>query len=103
MKTKQIAVLVIAGIVFGALGVVTGRYVGRYLEKQEAAERQAASEIVRPDTLPAFTLYDMNGEPVTTEQLLAHDKALFVNFWATWCRPCREEMPLLADMQEKYK
>ncbi|HEX7031056.1 MAG TPA: TlpA disulfide reductase family protein [Gammaproteobacteria bacterium] len=103
MKRKQILVLVIAGVVAMVLGAIAGRYTARYFEKQEAAERQAASAIARPETLPPFTLYDMNGEPVTTEQLLAHDKALFINFWATWCRPCREEMPLLTKMQEKYK
>lgn len=107
MTKKQIAAIAVTGVIAMALGIATGYYAKRYFAKQEAAERQAASEmaseIARPETLPAFTLYDMNGEPVTSEQLLANDKALFINFWATWCKPCREEMPLLTQMQEKYK
>jgi thiol-disulfide isomerase/thioredoxin len=31
-----------------------------------------------------------------------HDRALIFNFWATWCEPCREEIPLLIALREKY-
>lgn len=103
MSRKHIVLLIVVGVVAMALGIAAGFYAKRHFAKQDAAERQQASEIARPETLPAFTLHDMNGEPVTSEQLLANDKALFINFWATWCKPCREEMPLLTEMQEKYK
>ncbi|HEX6929794.1 MAG TPA: TlpA disulfide reductase family protein [Gammaproteobacteria bacterium] len=103
MTTRKYALLAGVAVLAGVIGLVAGHYVGRYLKQQEAAERQQASELERPEVLPAVTLYDMNGEPVTTDELLANDKALLINFWATWCRPCREEMPLLTEMQEKYK
>ena len=32
-----------------------------------------------------------------------HGKVLIVNFWATWCAPCREEIPILVTLQEKYR
>ncbi|HEX7048134.1 MAG TPA: TlpA disulfide reductase family protein [Gammaproteobacteria bacterium] len=102
-KKQQIIAIAVTIAIAMPLGYLVGRIAGRHMQKQEAAERQQASEIARPETLPAFTLYDMNGEPVTTEELLANGKALFINFWATWCKPCREEMPLLTEMQEKYK
>ena len=100
---KQTVMLVVAGVVAMALGIATGFYAKRYFQAQDAAERQAASEVTRPAKLPAFTLYTLNGEAVTRDDLLAEDKALLINFWATWCKPCREEMPLLTRMQEKYK
>jgi thiol-disulfide isomerase/thioredoxin len=100
MTNKQISALVLAGAVAGILGVATGYYAKRHVAAQDREERAAA--IVRPETLPDFTLYDINGEPVTKDALLAGGKALFINFWATWCAPCREEMPLLAKMQEQY-
>ncbi|MDH5535022.1 MAG: TlpA family protein disulfide reductase, partial [Betaproteobacteria bacterium] len=39
------------------------------------------------------------------EQALAQwqGKVLVVNFWATWCAPCREEMPMFVRLQEKYR
>lgn len=38
------------------------------------------------------------------ERMQEHNaKTLLVNFWATWCVPCIEEMPLLMEMNEKYK
>lgn len=101
MTNRQISALVLAGAIAAVLGVVTGYYAKRHVAKQNLEERATAS-ITRPETLPDFTFYGMNGEPVTKDMLLASNKALFINFWATWCAPCREEMPLLADMQEKY-
>lgn len=102
MTKKNIFMLVIVGVIAMALGIATGYYAKRHFAKQELAEQQENAPMTRPDTLPDFTLYDLDGTPVTKDELLANDKALFINFWATWCKPCREEMPLLTEMQEKY-
>jgi thiol-disulfide isomerase/thioredoxin len=45
---------------------------------------------------PSFSLKDRAGNTVTLESL--RGKLIFVNFWATWCPPCREEMPSLVDL-----
>jgi thiol-disulfide isomerase/thioredoxin len=48
--------------------------------------------------MPAVTLVDMVGKPV---RLSDHKgKTVVLNFWATWCEPCRSEMPSLAQLQE---
>ncbi|MDR2874914.1 MAG: TlpA family protein disulfide reductase [Methylobacillus sp.] len=51
--------------------------------------------------LYAVTLPDQNGQPQALAQW--RDKIVLVNFWATWCPPCREEMPELSEFQEKYR
>jgi len=65
-------------------------------------DRQAAiskSSVVNKPR-PAFVLRDLKGIPRTVE---AWDgKVLVLNFWATWCQPCRREIPALMDLQKKY-
>jgi thiol-disulfide isomerase/thioredoxin len=46
-----------------------------------------------PDTLPDITLADRDGKP--TKLTSFGGRPLMVNFWATWCAPCRREIPLL--------
>lgn len=47
-----------------------------------------------------LALPNMAGAPQTLEQYRGH--IVVLNFWATWCVPCREEMPLLVQAQERY-
>ena len=49
---------------------------------------------------PALRLKDMSGNDVSLADLKG--KVVFVNFWATWCDPCRIEIPWLIDIQKKY-
>jgi len=48
-----------------------------------------------------FTLTDMQGKTWTLQDL--HSKVVLVNFWATWCPPCRKEMPDLEKLYEELK
>jgi len=50
---------------------------------------------------PAFTLAALNGETAALSQYKG--QVVMVNFWATWCGPCQQEMPLLDQMYKKYK
>lgn len=49
--------------------------------------------------LPAITLQDRQGNPVAIKDL--NDRPLVINLWATWCPPCRREMPVLAEAQQQ--
>lgn len=52
------------------------------------------------NSAPPFTVTDMNGQTVSLASLKG--KPVFLNFWATWCPPCVEEMPDIQRMYAKY-
>jgi peroxiredoxin len=50
---------------------------------------------------PAFSLPSLSGQSTALSQYKG--QVVMVNFWATWCGPCQQEMPLLDQMYKKYK
>jgi len=77
---------------------------------QAAAEAAAASEsgervtlrfFRNPATAPAFTVRDLEGRELSSASW--RGKVVILNFWATWCPPCRAEIPDLVALQEKYR
>ena len=69
-------------------------YVSYWVKSESALVDQAAQALI----LAPFV--DMRGKPQTLSQWKG--KILVVNFWATWCAPCREEIPVLMNAQRKY-
>lgn len=64
-----------------------------------AAAPFAAAEDVSPP-FGSLSLKKLNGEKATLQQL--RGQVVLLNFWATWCKPCVGEMPLLAELAKKY-
>ena len=65
-------------------------------------QQQLVLRFVRdPDTAPDLKAKDLNGKELSLE--VYKGKVVLLNFWATWCGPCRAEIPSLIRIQEAYK
>lgn len=71
---------------------------------QAAAGDSAAAAVTHeatPEELPAITLPDAKGTPRSLSSWIGHP--LVINFWATWCEPCRREIPLLQTLRRRAR
>ncbi len=66
---------------------------------QEGAEHQ--TRVSTGDKAPDFTLKTLEGKEVRLSDYKG--KVVLINFWASWCPPCRAEMPLFEDVYKRYR
>jgi thiol-disulfide isomerase/thioredoxin len=81
-----------------ALSVVAGFFAGRaYWAIRQG--QTPTPEIAAPARMPEFKLKDLNGSVRYISEWSS--QVLILNFWATWCAPCRREMPLLEQVHQE--
>ena len=92
MKSKHI--LLILTFVVGLWG---GSQVIKTITKEP--ERKAVADAMVNKKMPEFTLPDLEGQPHNIHEW--DGKVIVLNFWATWCPPCRKETPMFVELQEE--
>jgi thiol-disulfide isomerase/thioredoxin len=73
---------------------------GLLIAKQYRSPSSVEPPLSVVETLPDFTLPDLNDQPRSVTEWSG--RSLIINFWATWCAPCRREMPLLQSLQDEH-
>lgn len=109
MKNKKILILVLGFIVF--LGVSYGlyTYLGNSYKPNEIVKEDKGNQDDKNETVGAsekekaidFEIYDYEGNKVTLKDF--HGKPIIINVFASWCGPCKAEMPLFENIYKAYK
>lgn len=89
-KRAAIAFIVVA-LVAAGLGI--------YFGARQNESKQPFARVARPKPVPELRFNDADGRAHTLAEF--HGKVVLLNIWATWCEPCREEMPALDRLEAK--
>jgi thiol-disulfide isomerase/thioredoxin len=96
-KTKFavfISIILVAAIGYAFLGNSVGQ--PKLTQQDKKNEEQEPKKYEAPD----FVIKNLEGEEVKLSDF--RGKIVFINFWATWCGPCRHEVPVFVELQKEY-
>ncbi|MBL1142036.1 MAG: TlpA family protein disulfide reductase [Proteobacteria bacterium] len=103
MKRWQLIIII---VVLALVSAVGGYQFQQFIKKdKEAKEVVAVKNPIAPEEVIGtkvinFSLLDVDGVQRNLSDW--QGKVLAINFWATWCTPCREEIPAFVELQEQY-
>jgi len=99
--SKTTSTLMMVGL--AAAGLASGYLFNNWQHEQKIADSKISTnkEVVTSNIRPLFKLKDLEGKVRDVKEW--DGQVLMINFWATWCPPCRKEIPAFIELQEKYK
>ncbi len=96
---KNVVILAFAAVVIAAM-----LYIGSNIARKRQAEARRTGSLAPGQVIgrvaPDFSLKTLDGKTLTLSDL--RGKAVVLNFWATWCPPCKVELPWFVDLQKQY-
>jgi thiol-disulfide isomerase/thioredoxin len=90
-------------VIATVFALIVGTYFADKATRVKVRTNNTVMKADNPGTdlpVPELTLKDLDGNDVSLSEYKG--KVILVNFWATWCDPCRVEIPWLIEMQQKY-
>ncbi|MBD7963847.1 TlpA disulfide reductase family protein [Fictibacillus norfolkensis] len=98
MRIKSIAILLLFA---GLIGLAFYTAIDKKEEPRTEVKEEENTGLKQGSTAPTFSLVTLDGKQVDLKDY--RGKKVIVNFWATWCPPCREEMPEMEKFYRDYK
>ena len=93
VRRDPVVIIVVAMVV--SMMLIAGVYKSR-----RSGDQITAGPSLKGQLAPDFALQSLDGKTVHLSDF--RGKAVLLNFWATWCQPCKIEMPWFADLQRQY-
>jgi peroxiredoxin len=94
VKRDPVIIIVVAMVVTVML------VVGFQVARKDSGKTASAGPSMSGQAAPDFTLQSLDGKTVRLSDFKG--KGVLLNFWATWCQPCKIEMPWFAELQKQY-
>ncbi len=94
MKRDPVLILVVAMVV--SVMIIFGVRMSR----RSSDQISSTGANLKGQAAPDFTLHSLDGKTLRLSDF--RGKAVLLNFWATWCQPCKIEMPWFVEMQKQY-